>query len=165
MEKTLHSASKRASVSKITDFREEGFSFPAIRVRVQRNSTPVIRVQKQWTKEHRTTRKTGRGRRKGTSMPDERNLLLMVVNDRSVSSRQLTARWSTATGVLMSASSIRLNESHFNLCDHASGIRVRRYAGERCFLECVIERHSSLTPGVMVCGRDFVSWTNQFDTN
>ncbi|GFX99283.1 transposable element Tcb1 transposase [Trichonephila clavipes] len=31
----------------------------------------------------------------------------MAVNDRTTSSRQLTARWSTATGVLMSASSIR----------------------------------------------------------
>ncbi|GFW58811.1 HTH_Tnp_Tc3_2 domain-containing protein [Trichonephila clavipes] len=30
----------------------------------------------------------------------------MVVNDRTASSRQLTARWTTATGVLMSASSI-----------------------------------------------------------
>ncbi|GFV98605.1 transposable element Tcb2 transposase [Trichonephila clavipes] len=30
----------------------------------------------------------------------------MVVNDRTASSRQLAARWSTATGVLMSASSI-----------------------------------------------------------
>ncbi|GFW97276.1 transposable element Tcb2 transposase [Trichonephila clavipes] len=31
----------------------------------------------------------------------------MMVNDRTVSSRQLAARWSTATGVLMSTSSIR----------------------------------------------------------
>ncbi|GFX95375.1 uncharacterized protein TNCV_3684271 [Trichonephila clavipes] len=34
--------------------------------------------------------------------------------------------------------------------NHAS-IRVRRSAGERCLPECVIERHSDLTLGVMVC--------------
>ncbi|GFX47795.1 transposable element Tc1 transposase [Trichonephila clavipes] len=62
----------------------------------------------------------------------------MVVNDRTHSSRQLAARWSTAT-----------DESRFNLWDHDDRIRVRRYAGERCLPECVIER---LTPGVMVWG-------------
>ncbi|GFX55031.1 transposable element Tc1 transposase [Trichonephila clavipes] len=35
---------------------------------------------------------------------------------------------------------------------HDVRIRVRRYAGERCIPECVIERHSGLTPGVMVLG-------------
>ncbi|GFW43035.1 transposable element Tc1 transposase [Trichonephila clavipes] len=117
----------------------------------------------------------------------------MAVNDRTASSRQLAARWSIATGVLMSASSIRRrllhrrlfarvslhwisltanhrclqrahehrawqidwhqvvfsDESRFNLWDHDGRIRVRRYAGERCLPECVIERHRGLTPGVM----------------
>ncbi|GFW72285.1 hypothetical protein TNCV_703221 [Trichonephila clavipes] len=27
-------------------------------------------------------------------------------------------------------------------------MHVRHYAGERCLLECVIKRHSSLTPGI-----------------
>ncbi|GFT85157.1 transposable element Tcb1 transposase [Trichonephila clavipes] len=122
----------------------------------------------------------------------------MVVNDRTASSRQLAARWSTATGVLMSASSIRRrllrrgllarvplyripltanhrrlrlqwahkhrawkadwhqvvfsDKSRFNLWDHDGRIRVKCYAGERCLPECVIERHSGLTPGVMVWG-------------
>ncbi|GFY31646.1 hypothetical protein TNCV_4199571 [Trichonephila clavipes] len=31
-------------------------------------------------------------------------------------------------------------------------VASRRYAGERCLPECVIERHSGLTPGVMVWG-------------
>ncbi|GFV32593.1 hypothetical protein TNCV_2960031 [Trichonephila clavipes] len=34
--------------------------------------------------------------------------------------------------------------------DHYGYSRVRRYADERCLLECVFERHSGLTPGVMV---------------
>ncbi|PRD34872.1 UNVERIFIED_CONTAM: Transposable element Tcb1 transposase [Trichonephila clavipes] len=44
------------------------------------------------------------------------------------------------------------DESRFNLWDYDGRIRVRRYAGERCFPECVIERHSGLTPRVMVWG-------------
>ncbi|GFV18375.1 transposable element Tcb1 transposase [Trichonephila clavipes] len=36
--------------------------------------------------------------------------------------------------------------SRFNLWDHDGRIRVRRYAGERCLPECVIERHSGLNP-------------------
>ncbi|GFY36239.1 transposable element Tcb2 transposase [Trichonephila clavipes] len=98
----------------------------------------------------------------------------MAVNDRTASSRQLAARWSTVAGVLMSVSSIRrrllhrglrervplyrihltanhrrLRESRFNLWEHDDRIRVRRYAGERCLPLCVVKRHSGLTSGVM----------------
>ncbi|GFW09042.1 transposable element Tcb1 transposase [Trichonephila clavipes] len=45
------------------------------------------------------------------------------------------------------------DESRFNLWDHDGRIRVRRYAGERCLLGGVIERHSGLTPGAMVWGQ------------
>ncbi|PRD27075.1 UNVERIFIED_CONTAM: tc3a [Trichonephila clavipes] len=94
-----------------------------------------------------------------TSAHDDRHLLRMGVNNRTASSGQLAARWSTATGVLMSALSIRqhllhrgLHESHFNFFDHDGRIRVRRYAVVRCLPECVIERHSDPTPGIMVWG-------------
>ncbi|GFX20104.1 transposable element Tc1 transposase [Trichonephila clavipes] len=40
-------------------------------------------------------------------------------------------------------------QMNVHLWDHDGGIRVRRYVGERCFLECVIERHSGLAPEVM----------------
>ncbi|GFX52479.1 nitric oxide synthase [Trichonephila clavipes] len=43
-------------------------------------------------------------------------------------------------------------ESRFNLWDHDGRIRVRRYAGKHCLPECIIERHSGLTPRVMVWG-------------
>ncbi|GFV51560.1 transposable element Tcb2 transposase [Trichonephila clavipes] len=66
-----------------------------------------MRVWKKWTDEHRTIRKTGNGRRKMTSARDDQHLLCRAVNDRTASSRYLAARWSTTTGVLMSASSIR----------------------------------------------------------
>ncbi|GFX63755.1 uncharacterized protein TNCV_215551 [Trichonephila clavipes] len=45
-----------------------------------------------------------------------------------------------------------VDESRFNLWDHDDRIRVRRYAVERCLPECVIERHTCLTFGVMVWG-------------
>ncbi|GFW15213.1 transposable element Tc3 transposase [Trichonephila clavipes] len=67
----------------------------------------LCEVWKQWTDEYQTTRKTGSGRRKVTSARDDRHLLRMAMNDYTASSRQLAARCSTATGVLMSASSIR----------------------------------------------------------
>ncbi|GFX24105.1 transposable element Tcb1 transposase [Trichonephila clavipes] len=44
------------------------------------------------------------------------------------------------------------DESRFNLQDHDGRIRVRRYDGERCLPEYVIEQHSDLAPGVMVWG-------------
>ncbi|GFX33054.1 transposable element Tc1 transposase [Trichonephila clavipes] len=112
-----------------------------------------MQVWKQWTDEH-CTRKTGSGRRKVTSARDDRHLLHMAVNDRTVFSRKLAARWSTAAGVLMSASSIRRRLLHRALRsrDHEGRICLRRYTGERCLPECVIERHSGLTPRVMVWG-------------
>ncbi|GFT47353.1 transposable element Tcb1 transposase [Trichonephila clavipes] len=44
------------------------------------------------------------------------------------------------------------DESRCNLGDHDGRIRVKGYAGERYLPECVIKRHSGLTPGVMVWG-------------
>ncbi|GFX18710.1 transposable element Tcb2 transposase [Trichonephila clavipes] len=43
-------------------------------------------------------------------------------------------------------------KSRFNLWHHDGRIRVRRYAGERHIPECIIERHSGGTAGVMVWG-------------
>ncbi|GFU70285.1 transposable element Tc1 transposase [Trichonephila clavipes] len=44
------------------------------------------------------------------------------------------------------------DESRFNFWGHDGLIRFRRNTGECCLPECVIERHSGLTPGVMVWG-------------
>ncbi|GFX84876.1 uncharacterized protein TNCV_4997081 [Trichonephila clavipes] len=52
---------------RIIDFREGGFHYRAIGARVQRNSSRVMQVWKQWTDEPRTTRKTGSGRQKVAS--------------------------------------------------------------------------------------------------
>ncbi|GFV71733.1 transposable element Tc1 transposase [Trichonephila clavipes] len=104
---------------KIISLREGGFSYRAIGACVQRDSSTVMRIWKQWIDEYQTTRKTGSGRRKVTSARDDRHLLRMTVNDRTGSSRKLAARWSTAPGVLMSASSIP------RLLLHRRGLRAR----------------------------------------
>ncbi|GFX04270.1 transposable element Tc1 transposase [Trichonephila clavipes] len=49
---------------------------------------------------------------KVTSARDDRHLLHMAVSNRTVSSKLLAVRWSTVTGVLMSASSIRRRLLH-----------------------------------------------------
>ncbi|GFW51523.1 transposable element Tcb1 transposase [Trichonephila clavipes] len=81
----------------------------------------------------------------------------MAVNDRLASSRQLAARCSNATVVLMPASPIRRRLLHLDFVQECLykgfptlRIRVRRYAGERCLPECVLERHSNLIPEVMI---------------
>ncbi|GFW04838.1 uncharacterized protein TNCV_4880731 [Trichonephila clavipes] len=56
---------------KINSLREGGFSYPAIGARVQRNSSTVIRVWKQWTDDRRTSRKADSGRRKVTSAHED----------------------------------------------------------------------------------------------
>ncbi|GFT78374.1 transposable element Tc1 transposase [Trichonephila clavipes] len=115
-----------------------------------------MRVWKQWTDEHQTTRKIGSGRRKVISARDDRHLIYMAVNDRTASSRiPLTAShrrlhllwahehraWQANWHQVVSS-----DESRFTLWDHDGRIRVRRYAGERCLPECVFKRHSDLTP-------------------
>ncbi|GFV82995.1 uncharacterized protein TNCV_1180091 [Trichonephila clavipes] len=90
----------------IIGLRGGGFSYHVTGARVQQNSSKVMQVWKQWTDKHRTTRKTGSGRWKVTSARNDRHLLRMAVNDCTAYSRQLAPRWSTATGLLMSASSI-----------------------------------------------------------
>ncbi|PRD32856.1 UNVERIFIED_CONTAM: hypothetical protein NCL1_19210 [Trichonephila clavipes] len=49
-----------------------------------------MQVWKQWIYEHRTTRKSGSGRRKVTSACDDQRLLRMAVNDRTASSRHVS---------------------------------------------------------------------------
>ncbi|GFV79588.1 transposable element Tcb2 transposase [Trichonephila clavipes] len=55
----------------------------------------------------------------------------MVVNDRTASSRQLAAGWSTATGVLMSASSIRRRLTHRGLRARVPLYRIPLTANHR----------------------------------
>ena len=63
----------------------------------------------------RPTRKTSRERRKVILACGNEHLLYMAVNGCTASSKQLTARWSTATCVLMSVLSIRQRLLHRGL--------------------------------------------------
>ncbi|GFS84714.1 transposable element Tc1 transposase [Trichonephila clavipes] len=156
-------------------FREGGFSYHAIGARVQWKRSTVMRVWKQWTDEHRITRKTDSGRRKavGSTLVH----CCRCTNAGFVNSSMSAAPWIACKGALIqdpltaNPRLLRLqwahehrawqadwhqvvfsDESHFNLWDHEGRIRVRRYTGERCLPECVIERHRGLTPGVMIWG-------------
>ncbi|GFW15964.1 transposable element Tcb2 transposase [Trichonephila clavipes] len=92
---------------RIIGLREAGLSYRAVATRVQRNSSTIMRDSKKWTDEGRTARKFGSGPRNVTSARDERRLEQMAQTDRTASSRQLAAQWSTATRVALCASSIR----------------------------------------------------------
>ncbi|GFU01082.1 transposable element Tcb1 transposase [Trichonephila clavipes] len=161
---------------RIVGLHEAELSYRAVAARVQRNSSTIMRVSKQWTDEGRTARESGSGPRNVTSARDDRRLVRMALTDRTASSRQLAAQLSTATGVSLCASSIRrrllqrglrariplyripLTQNHGRLRWQWAYVHRswqadwQRYAGERHIPECIIERHSGRTPGVMVWG-------------
>ena len=83
---------KELEWERIIGLREGGFSYHEIAARLQRNSSTVMRVWKQWTDEYGTARKTGSGRCKVTSADDNQHLLRMAVNDRL---RQFVDGWCT----------------------------------------------------------------------
>ncbi|GFU62793.1 transposable element Tc1 transposase, partial [Trichonephila clavipes] len=59
--------------------------------------------------------KSGSGQWMRTSEGDDRHLIRIALNDRTASPGQLAAHWTIATGVLMSASSIRRRLLHRRL--------------------------------------------------
>ena len=53
------------------------------------------------------------------------------------------------------------DESYFNLWDHDDHVRFRRYTGQRCFTERVIERHRGRTSGIIVWDAiSYHGWSN-----
>ncbi|GFT84536.1 HTH_Tnp_Tc3_2 domain-containing protein [Trichonephila clavipes] len=106
-----------------------------------------MRVRKQWTNEHRTTRKAGSGRRKSTSARDDRHLLRMALSNCTASSRQLAAHCFTATGVLMSTSSVLRRSLN-------RGLRARvTYIGSpsrQTINGCVYNGLMSIEPGKLI---------------
>ncbi|GFT90109.1 transposable element Tc1 transposase [Trichonephila clavipes] len=152
---------------RIVGLREAGLSYRAVATREQRNSSTIMRVSKQWTDEGRTARKSGSGPQNVTSARDDRCLVRMAQMDHTASSRQLAAQipltpkhrrlrqqWANVHRSWRAdwQQVVFSDEPRFNLWHHDARIRVRCYAGERHIPECIIERHSLRTPGVMVCG-------------
>ncbi|GFU67530.1 uncharacterized protein TNCV_3239771 [Trichonephila clavipes] len=105
---------------KIIGFREGGFSYHAIAVRVQGNSSIVLRVWKRRTDEHRTARKSDSGRRKGMSACDDRHLLRIVVYEGSNSRQTIddgvcNGLMSTEPGKLI-GSKLSFQMKHSSIC-------------------------------------------------
>ncbi|GFX99355.1 transposable element Tc1 transposase [Trichonephila clavipes] len=142
---------------KIVGLREAGLSYRAIAARVQRNSSTIMRVSKQWTDEGRTARKSGsvlhQFRYVCCSVGCAQGFLLYRI-PLTQNHCHLRLQWANVHRS-WSADWLQVvfsDESRFNLWHHDGGIRVRRYSVERHIPECIIERHSRRTPGVMVWG-------------
>ncbi|GFU69121.1 transposable element Tc1 transposase [Trichonephila clavipes] len=157
---------------RIVGLREAGLSYRAVAARVQRKSSTIMRVSKQWTDEGQTTRKSRSGPRNLTSARDDRRLLRMAQTDRTASSRKLAAQWSTAIGVSLCASSIRrrLLQRGFAQGFLYTGFLSRKtiatcgYNGSMCIGAGVLigSRSSFLTNTASICGTmmaEFVSGT------
>ncbi|GFU89415.1 transposable element Tcb1 transposase [Trichonephila clavipes] len=71
----------------------------------------------------------------------------MAVNDRTASSRQLAACWSTATGVLISASSIRRRQLHHGLRTRVPFYRMSLTANHR---QLRLQWALSVEPGKLI---------------
>ena len=106
---------RRRSYQQITEFArgrimgmgEGGISYQEIAARMQCNSTTVMRIWKNWTEENQAREKPGSGALNSTTAREDRQLIHMAVTDRTELSRVLAQRWSTATVVLLSRSTVR----------------------------------------------------------
>ena len=61
----------------------------------------------QWREEDRTQRRAGTAPRNMATVRDDRHHVRMAVTDRTASYTLLSRRWSTATGLDLSASTVR----------------------------------------------------------
>ncbi|GFX74708.1 transposable element Tc1 transposase [Trichonephila clavipes] len=124
-----------------------------------------MRVSKQWTDDGRTARKSGSGPRNVTSAREDRRLTSAAAWAERKDSflyripltethRLLRLHWANVHRSWRAdwQQVVFSDKSRFNLWHHDGRIRVRLYAGERRIPECIIERHSGRTPGVMVWG-------------
>ena len=87
--------------------REEGLSYRDIASRTGHAAMTVMREWDQWREVGRTQRRAGTGPRNVNTVRDDRHLVRMAVTDRTASSTVLSRRWSTATGLDLSASTVR----------------------------------------------------------
>ena len=93
--------------SRMVGLREAGLSYRDIAACTGHAAMKVMRVWNQWREEGRTQRRAGTGSRNVTTARDGRHLVRMAVTDRTVSSTMLVRCWSTATGLELSALTVR----------------------------------------------------------
>ena len=92
---------------RMVGLQEAGSSYRYVAARTGHAATTVVRVWNQWTEESRTQRRAGTGPCNVTTARDDRHFVRMAVTDRTASSTVLSRRWSTATGLDLSASTVR----------------------------------------------------------
>lgn len=76
-----------------------------------------------------------------TSTRDDRHLVRMTLMDRTATSRQLAAHWSTATGVSMSASSIRRRLLYHGIRARTPLYRIPLTQNHRCLRQRWARQH------------------------
>ena len=81
-------------------------SYRDIAARTRHAATTVMCVWNQWREEDCTQRRTGTGPHNMTTAQDNHHLVHMAVTDRTTSSTVSSRRWSTATGLDLSASTV-----------------------------------------------------------
>ena len=81
-------------------------SYAHIAARTEHASMTVMRVWNQWKEAGRMQRQVGTGPCNVTTARVDRHLVRMAVTDRTASSTVLSRRWSTATGLDLSASTV-----------------------------------------------------------
>ena len=87
--------------------REAGLSYHDIVARTGHAAKTVMRVWNQSREEGHMQRRAGTGPHNVTTARDDRHLVRMAVTDRTVSSTMLSRRWSTATDLDLSVSTVR----------------------------------------------------------
>ena len=80
------------------------------------------RIRKKWTEENQARRKPGIEARISTTARYDRHYIHMAVTDMTATSHALVQRWSTATGALLSSSTVRRR-----LLRTSSWLRARLY--------------------------------------
>ena len=92
---------------RMVGLQEAGLSYRYVAAHTGHAAKTVMHVWNQWGDEGRTQRRAGTGPRNVTTARDGRHFVRMAVMDRTASSTILTGCWSTASGLDLSASTVR----------------------------------------------------------
>ena len=103
---------------RMVDLRAACLSYRDIAVRIGHAATTVMRVWNQWREDGRTQRLAGTGPRNVTTARDDRHRVRKAATDRTVSTTVLSRRWSTATGLDLSASTVHRSLLRAGLVAH-----------------------------------------------
>ena len=92
---------------RMVGLQKAGLSYRDIVARTGHAAMIVMHVWNHWREEYRTQRRAGTGPCNVTTAQDNCNLVYMALMDCTASSTVLSQRWSTATALDLSASTVR----------------------------------------------------------